>query len=144
MTFFKAILTVVVIVSVLFFLLGLKSQKGSPKGLVNGKLSPCGSAPNCVSSEDDTQPERLVSPLAGTLTQARLAIQATGGTIISETDQYISATYMSNIFKFVDDVEVRLDKEAKLIHLRSASREGYSDLGVNAKRIEAIKASYNN
>lgn len=138
MTFLKAILAVLVVVSVLFFLLGLKSQKGAPKGLVNGKLSPCGSAPNCVSSESETQPERKVAPLSGNLTQARLAIQATGGTIISETDRYISATYMSNIFKFVDDVEVR-DAGEGILHIRSSSRVGYSDRGVNRRRVEAIQ-----
>lgn len=138
MTFLKVFLAVLVVVSILFFLMGLKSQKGAPKGMIDGKLSPCGSAPNCVSSEEDTQPERAVDPLSGNLTQARMAIQATGGTIISETDRYISATYMSNLFKFVDDVEVR-DTGEGILHIRSSSRVGYSDRGVNKARVEAIR-----
>ena len=68
-----------------------------------------------------------------------MAITATGGTITSETDSYLSATYMSKIFKFVDDVEIRHDKD-NIWHIRSASRVGYSDRGVNKKRVEAIRS----
>ena len=124
----------------LFFLLGLKSQKGIAKGLVSGHLAPPSSAPNCVSSEVDVQPEKKVAPLNGSLSQIKAAITATGGTITSETVSYLSATYMSKIFKFVDDVEIRHEKE-DIWHIRSASRVGYSDRGVNRKRVEAIRAA---
>ena len=122
----------------LFFLMGLKSQKGTAKGLVSGHLAPPGSAPNCVSSEINVQPEKKVAPLNGKLAQIKAAIKATGGTITSETDNYVSATYMSKIFKFVDDVEIRHEKE-NIWHIRSSSRVGYSDRGVNRKRVEAIR-----
>lgn len=122
----------------LFFLLGLKSQKGKAKGLVNGHLAELGSAPNCVSSEVDVQPEMKVAPLNGSLSAIKNAITATGGTITSQTDSYVSATYMSKLFKFVDDVEIRHDKD-NVWHVRSASRVGYSDRGVNRKRVEAIR-----
>lgn len=138
MTILKSILLLVVVVSVIFFLLGLKSQKGSAKGLVDGKLAPCGTAPNSVCSEEGTQPEKKVPPLSGTLTDARMAIVSTGGTITSESDHYLSATYMSKIYKFVDDVEVR-DAGQGLLHIRSASRTGYSDRGVNRSRVESIR-----
>ena len=124
----------------LFFLLGLKSQKGKAKGLVAGHFAPPSSAPNCVSSEVDVQPEKKVAPLNGSLAQIKAAITATSGTITSETDSYLSATYMSKIFKFVDDVEIRHEKE-DIWHIRSASRVGYSDRGVNRKRVEAIRAA---
>ena len=124
---------------VLFFLMGLKSQKGKAKGLVNGHLAQPSPAPNCVSSEVDVQPEKKVAPLNGTLNQIKAAIKATGGTVTSETDNYLSATYMSKIFKFVDDVEIRHDKE-NIWHVRSASRVGYSDRGVNRRRVEALRA----
>jgi len=138
MTIVKSLLALVVIVSVLFFLMGLKSQKGTAKGLTSGRLADCGTAPNCVSSESGVQPEKEVAPLTGTLMQARMAVLATGGTITSETDQYISATYMSRIFKFVDDVELR-DAGGGVVHIRSASRTGYSDRGVNKARVDAIR-----
>jgi len=124
---------------VLFFLLGLKSQKGKAKGLVNGHLASPSSAPNCVSSEVDVQPEKKVAPLNGSLDQIKAAIAGTGGVITSETESYLSATYMSKLFKFVDDVEVRHEKE-NIWHIRSASRVGFSDRGVNRKRVEAIRA----
>ena len=123
-----------------FFLLGLKSQKGKAKGLVDGHLSPPGSAPNCVSSEIDVQPEKKVAPLNGSLAQIKAAIVETGGVITSETDSYLSATYMSKVFKFIDDVEVRHEKD-DIWHIRSASRVGYSDRGVNRKRVEAIRGA---
>lgn len=121
-----------------FFLLGLKSQKGEAKGLVKGRLADCGAAPNCVSSEADTQPEKLIAPFKASFREVRAAIISTGGTITREQDGYISATYMSKIFKFVDDVEIR-DAGGGLLHIRSASRTGYSDRGVNRRRVEKIR-----
>lgn len=140
MVFLKYIVLVFAGVFILFFLLGLKSQKGSAPGLKNGKLAPLSSKPNCVSSEDDTQPERHVDPLEGTLAEAKAAVVSTGGTITSETDTYVSATYMSKIYKFVDDVELR-DAGNGTVHIRSASRVGYSDRGVNRKRVNAIRTA---
>ena len=135
----KFVISVIVLICVLFFLMGLKSQKGKAKGLISGHLAEPGSAPNSVSSEIDVQPEKKVAPLHGTLSGIKTAITATGGTIASETESYLSATYMSKIFKFVDDVEIRHDKD-NIWHIRSASRVGYSDRGVNKKRVEAIRS----
>jgi len=135
----KTIILAILFIAFVFFILGLVSQKGEAKGLVDGKLADPGSSPNVVSSEDDVQPERAVRPLKGELTQIKAAILATGGTITSESDNYLSATYMSKIFKFVDDVEIRKDSDS-LWHIRSSSRVGYSDRGVNRRRVEAIRA----
>lgn len=120
--------------------MGIISQKGTPKGLVDGRLYKMPSSPNAVSSEDDTQPEKKVAPLKASLADVAVAIEATGGTITSRTEDYISATYMSRLFKFIDDVEVRT-AEGGLCHIRSASRIGYSDRGVNRKRVERIRAA---
>ena len=136
----KIIFIAILGVAIMFFLLGLKSQKGSAPGLKNGRLSPCSSKPNCVSSESDTQPEKVVAPLDTTMAKAKNAILETGGTIVTETDDYIAATYMSKIYKFVDDVELR-DSGDGAVHIRSASRVGYSDRGVNRKRVAAIRAA---
>jgi len=138
MDIIKAIIIIVLVVCGLFFLLGLKSQKGKAKGLEKGRLADCGAAPNCVSSEADTQPEKSVAPFKATLRDVRAAIIATGGTITREQDGYLSATYLSKIFKFVDDFEVR-DAGAGIIHVRSSSRVGYSDRGVNRKRVERLR-----
>ena len=76
-------------------------------------------------------------PIKGKVADILLAIEATGGTITSRSDDYLSATYMSRLFKFVDDVEVRQD--GAFCQIRSSSRVGYSDRGVNRKRVETIR-----
>ena len=121
----------------LFVVLGIVSQKGEAPGLVNGRLAEPGSKPNTVCSEEGTQSERAVAPLKGTFSDVLNAIEATGGTITARSDDYLSATYMSRIFKFVDDVEVRADGD--VCQIRSGSRVGFSDRGVNRKRVENIR-----
>ena len=143
--FFILILAVVF----MFFLRSKASKKGHAPGLVNGKLAKCSRKPNAVCSEYSDHTSHYVEPIDVSkvnmgqhFNKVLKAIEANGGVIVTQDDDYVAATFTSSIFKFVDDVEARLDKEEGLIHLRSASREGYSDLGVNAKRIAAIKDSY--
>ena len=121
-----------------FFLLGLKSQKGEAIGLIDGKLADLKSSPNGVSSEFGTQPEKKVKPLLGNLSELKRAVTNSGGIITSETEIYLSATYMSKIFKFVDDVEFR-QSDFETWEVRSSSRVGYSDRGVNRRRVEVIR-----
>jgi uncharacterized protein (DUF1499 family) len=112
-------------------------------------LKPCPASPNCVSSvaeEDDTH---RVAPLswAGDLAEAkarlRHAVQAAGhATIVVEEDRYWRVEFRSRVFRFVDDVEFLFDPATRLIHVRSASRVGRSDLGVNRKRVEKIRALF--
>jgi len=128
---------IVVAVIALFILMGILSQKGEAPGLVNGRLVEPGTKPNVVCSEADTQSERAIAPLKGHIRDVTRAIEATGGTITARSDDYVSATYLSKIFKFVDDVEIRPDGE--VCQIRSASRVGYSDRGVNRKRVETIR-----
>jgi uncharacterized protein (DUF1499 family) len=59
--------------------------------------------------------------------------------IVTVGDDYIHAEFTSAFFRFVDDVEFYFDSDAKTIHMRSASRIGYSDFGVNRKRLDDIK-----
>jgi uncharacterized protein (DUF1499 family) len=62
--------------------------------------------------------------------------------IVKTEDTYIHAEFTSAIFRFVDDVEFYLDDTAKTIHMRSASRVGKSDFGVNRKRMEKVRAHF--
>ena len=62
-----------------------------------------------------------------------------GGDIQAEDDNYIAATFSSAIFGFVDDLEIRVDLTDKMIHIRSASRVGHGDAGVNEKRADFLK-----
>ena len=130
-------LYIVIAIAALFIGLGLVSQKGEAPGLHQGSLAEPGSKPNVVCSEPDTQSERAVAPIQGRLSDVADVIEETGGTITSRSDAYLSATYMSAVFKFVDDVEVRQDGD--VCQIRSGSRVGYSDRGVNRKRVETIR-----
>jgi uncharacterized protein (DUF1499 family) len=62
--------------------------------------------------------------------------------IITMDDHYIHAEFTSAFFRFVDDVEFYFDSEAKIIHMRSASRIGYSDFGVNRERLEKVRSLF--
>lgn len=120
-------------------LLSLLSQRGKAKGLVDGRLAPLPSKPNCVSSELGTDDHKQVKPLPADKDRLKDAIARTGGTITSESDDYISATYTSGLMRFVDDVEFRRDGD--IWQVRSASRVGQSDMGANRKRVKAIRAA---
>lgn len=76
------------------------------------------------------------------ISKASATIQEMGGVIHNETDDYIAATFISRIFGFVDDLEIRIDQNHRALHFRSASRVGYSDGGVNRKRVELFKRLY--
>ena len=114
-------------------------------GVRDGKLKPPPTSPNCVSSQaQDTT--HAIAPLAykGTAEAALKAVaeivRATPRTrIISQTNDYLYAEYETALMGYVDDVEFWLPPDAKFIHVRSASRLGHSDLGLNRKRIEDIR-----
>lgn len=144
------LLTIAVLAGLLVvagFALGIRSQGMKPStGLQNGHLRPCPDSPNCVSSEGNAGPQHAIAPLAlGKVPMARAwdALQQTivhlGGHIDSADAGYLHATFTSRLFRFVDDVEARPDIEAGVIQIRSASRVGRSDLGVNRQRIESIR-----
>lgn len=121
-----------------FFYLGQQSQSGTALGLVKGQLTPCPSSPNCVSSEASTPDEKKVNPLPIVAwAQLPALIAEMGGTVTKQDDTYFAAEFTSSIFKFVDDVEFRLSEDA--VHVRSASRVGHSDAGVNSVRVEAVR-----
>ena len=133
-----------------FFILGFKSQSGQAIGLVNNRLSACPNTPNCQCSEFPKQQGHYLPPITlapddkteTAMENIKAVIHETGGKVLHVDHQYLAATYTSRLFRFVDDVEVRLDSENKVIHLRSASRMGHSDLGVNKKRLQLIKSLY--
>ncbi|NNC37440.1 MAG: DUF1499 domain-containing protein [Acidimicrobiales bacterium] len=132
------LLGLVVFVLVSFYILGKKSQNGSAPGLADNKLAECSSKPNCVSSEARTPDAKKVAPFKASQWDAlKGAVKANGGVITNEQENYFSAEFSSSIFKFVDDFEARRNDE--FVHVRSASRVGYSDRGVNKKRIEVLR-----
>ena len=114
-------------------------------GVSNGRLLPCPGTPNCVCSYDQTA-EHAIAPLAFTTTPAeawaslKTVIQSLERTqIVSETNDYLYVEFASKLMGFVDDVEFYLDAPQSVIQVRSASRLGKSDLGVNRSRVELIR-----
>jgi uncharacterized protein (DUF1499 family) len=135
----------VVVVLVRFAMLGHASKTGQAPGLVAGALAPCPDKPNCVCSEFDEDAEHYIEPLDHSgvpsekaWTEIPRTIEELGGEVALANGEYIAATFSSPLFGFVDDVECRLDVSREKIHIRSASRVGHSDLGVNRKRVEAM------
>ncbi|MCX4029254.1 DUF1499 domain-containing protein [Endozoicomonas sp. SM1973] len=129
-----------------FAYLGYQSQSGQPSGLINGVLAQCPAKPNCVNSDFKEDTTHFIEPLTLPKWQSKeimaaitSVIENAGGTIVNRQAHYVAATFTSTIFGFVDDLEVRLDETSKLIHIRSASRVGHSDLGQNRKRVSDIK-----
>ncbi len=141
-------LTLSLLLLLFLFLCQTGFAASPPTGLVDGRLPPCPDKPNCVNSEDPNAQAR-VAPLnyAGDSAQAwenlRKAVAASGGVIAVEGDGYLRAVYTSQIWRFKDDVECRLDPAASVIQLRSASRIGYWDLGANRRRVEEIRQIFN-
>jgi uncharacterized protein (DUF1499 family) len=128
--------------------LGCAAAKPVRLGIVDGKLAECPASPNCVSSQAaDDRHHVEPFPVRTTTEEAmkRLGEIVRGmprSRVISEGPGYLRAEFTSRIFRWVDDVEAVADAETKLIHVRSSSRTGYSDLGVNRSRIEAIRERY--
>jgi uncharacterized protein (DUF1499 family) len=110
-------------------------------GVKDGKLAACPGTPNCVNSQSDN-PQSKIEPLpAVPISELKKIIDSMERTtIIEETNNYLYAEFKSKLMGFVDDVEFYLDEGANVIHVRSASRLGQSDLGVNRQRVEAIRA----
>ena len=99
------------------------------------------STPNCVSSQaDPADREHYISPIAfkGSIVELRKAVESMpGATVIEEKPDYLYAEYRTPLLRFVDDVEFLL--QDSVIHVRSASRLGRRDFGVNWKRIESLR-----
>lgn len=114
-------------------------------GVNNGSLSACPTSPNCVVSQN-ADPKHAINPIPYHVSrdQAREILLKVLSVVprtevVEQTDSYIHALSKSRIFKFVDDVEFYLPADESVIHLRSASRIGESDLGVNRRRMEQIR-----
>ncbi|HEY8265096.1 MAG TPA: DUF1499 domain-containing protein [Steroidobacteraceae bacterium] len=112
-------------------------------GVKDGRLAACKPTPNCVSSQaDPADQEHYIEPIAysDTMQELRRAVESmTRATVIREEGNYLYAEYKSALLGYVDDVELWLDDKTRLVHVRSASRLGRSDFGVNRKRIEELR-----
>ncbi len=116
-------------------------------GVKDGRLAPPRRTPNCVSSQaDPADAEHYIAPIAfkGDAAAAAAAMRKavegmTDATIIRQDGGYLYAEYRTKLMRFVDDVELLYDPKAGVIHVRSASRLGRRDFGVNRARVEALR-----
>jgi uncharacterized protein (DUF1499 family) len=141
--------SLILLVMVALFILSLMSQSGQANGLVEAKLTKCPDTPNCLCSEYKADVDHYVEPLdiseqraTEVLSRLKTVILRMGGSINVEKAGYLAATFTSSIFQFVDDLEIRVDSDKNQVQLRSASRVGRGDGGVNRKRIERLKSFY--
>lgn len=125
----------------------LSGKRPDNLGVHDGKLAPCPWKPNCVSSQADPGDKgHYIAPLGfsgdpkAAMRKLKSVIEKLPrAEIIESKPDYLYAEFSSQLLGFVDDVELYCD--GKVIHARSASRLGIGDLGVNRKRVEAIRAA---
>ena len=122
---------------------------GTENSMTEQMISTCPDKDNCVSSLD-TGTRHYVEPLnyQGSIQNARARLlqvinEFSRTQVIENSGTYIRATFTTFLFRFTDDVEFQIDDNEKLIHMRSASRVGYSDLGTNRRRCEDIRKRFN-
>ena len=112
----------------------------------DGKLESCPSSPNCACSDSDGSHAIDALAISGDPAEAWQALldyvaQQPRFEVVSKQPDYLRITSTTRLFRFVDDVEFHLRAESREIAMRSASRVGYSDLGTNRRRLEAVRSA---
>jgi len=143
------VLALVALVAAGIGALVLASHRRPPSGLVKGRLRPCPESPNCVTSQDPGDEEHHIDPLRffGDPHEAfGIAVGIVKGwprtKVLRLDDDYAHFEVSTRFLRFRDDLELHLDPAAGVIHVRSGSRVGQSDLGANRKRVERLRAAY--
>jgi len=137
----------ILLISLVVAISACSGNRPSNLGVHNGTLTPCPKSPNCVSSFADINDEQhAIAPIiyngrGGTIMKQLKAILEGAGNaeIISASNNYIHAEFVSTVMLFVDDVEFYIVPDQHIIHVRSASRIGKSDMGINRQRIEILR-----
>jgi uncharacterized protein (DUF1499 family) len=124
------------------------TPRTAPPALPVPFLAPCPSSPNCVSSlavdaEHHVEPLHVFGDPSHAIDDLRRIIESMPrACVVATSNTALHAEFTSRIFHFVDDVDLQLD--GRVVQIRSASRTGYSDLGVNRERVEAIRHTFEN
>ena len=151
------ILVALALLALLVWLAGrfgaLRGHPPADLGVREGRLKPPSGTPNSVSSQADLYPEhpmrdyaRIAAlPASGgasaSITRVRAVVERLpGATVVEQRDDYLYAQFETPAMRFVDDVEFWYDPASQAVAVRSASRIGRKDFGVNRKRVEAIRA----
>jgi uncharacterized protein (DUF1499 family) len=129
----------------IFFMLMAISMTTNADITTKKKLPPCQDTPNCVSSQATDKGHHIApfkisgDPNLAWKELRKAIVEHARMLITHETETSLHAEATSLVLHFVDDIDAILDAEAGLIHVRSASRMGHSDFGVNRKRIETLR-----
>jgi uncharacterized protein (DUF1499 family) len=138
---------VAIVALVAMSLFGCAGRRPSTLGVSDERLAACPSSPNCVSSDAEDESHRvspfeLAVPAAQAWSAVREAVAGIPRTrIVADADGYLHAECRSALMGFVDDLELLLRPSEGRIAVRSASRLGHSDLGVNRRRVESLRAA---
>ncbi|MGB0562726.1 MAG: DUF1499 domain-containing protein [Spirulinaceae cyanobacterium] len=114
-------------------------------GVTDGQLAPCPPSPNCVVSRGGDAEHQIdaIAYRSDRETARETLLKVLGVVprteVLTQTEDYIRAAAESRLLGFVDDLEFYFPSDAAVIEVRSASRLGESDLGVNRRRIEQIR-----
>jgi uncharacterized protein (DUF1499 family) len=135
----SVLLAILIIGGGRFIYMGSESKNMRPKlGIFDERLTACPDKPNCVSSFEDGDHFIAAIDTKLGLDEVKSKILTMENTkLISQKENYLHFTFASSLFKFVDDLEIL--KDGDKLHIRSASRVGYSDLGANRKRVEKLR-----
>lgn len=128
--------------------LGAVSRRPRPAELRDGELRPCRRARNCVCSRPGcggkaVEPLVFAGPPEAALERLAAVLAALPRTrVVLRDGGYLHAEARSRLFGFVDDFEAQLDPAAGVFHVRSASRVGVADRGVNRRRVEEVRRGF--
>ena len=145
----RKLIIVGLIATLVLYLLSMSAAVPNDIGIQNGSLAPLPESPNAVSTQA-ADPQRTMPALALEESSAdaikriaEIVKEMPRTHIVTQSDNYLHAQSTSLIFRFVDDVEFLVSTDEGVIHFRSASRVGHSDMGANRKRMAAITHAWN-
>lgn len=128
------------LLALLPFLTACAGEPPQNIGIRDGRLIACPESPNCVSSYESSE-QHSIAALDANLNQIQqILLTMDAANIVEQSSNYLYAQFTSSLMGYVDDVEFLYDAASNTTHVRSASRLGYSDMGANRKRVEAIRA----
>jgi uncharacterized protein (DUF1499 family) len=135
----------ILLITLAVFINGCSETRSNKNAVVNDVLAGCPDRSNCVSSQSPDarhaiEPFRLkVDTTTGWNTVTGIIEKLPRTTIVKANEHYLHAECKSRLFGFIDDLELKLDSETGTMDIRSASRTGYYDFGVNRRRVSKLR-----
>ena len=144
----RRLLQLIILGVALLFAMSMMGQRPENLGTLGGKLYPCPTSPNCVSTTAEKESQRMEclvfkGDAQSAMTKLVEVIDSMPRSrVISQTENYLYVEFSSLLFRFVDDVEFLIDTKNDKIDFRSASRVGYSDMGTNRRRMTTLSKRF--